>query len=428
MGGMNFIDLYLEYKKHTEPQYICHRWSAIGILAATLGRKVWFPFGDARIFPNLYIMIIGEPAARKSTAIKTASGLLSETGYSTFAADKTRQEKFLMDLAGVDENGNTTNAHSATGLNGYDSITLENLWGGSVSRGSPKEVFIAADEFSDFTPPGSGEFYTLLGNLWDYDKPQQPYTHRLKNSASLEIYQPTVNMLAGITPELFAKMFPPDIIGTGFLSRMIMIHVERSGRKYTIPPRGDEVLKASLLEKLQEMQASVIGELVYSDKAYNILERIYTTWEQLDDIRFRSYSSRRFTQLLKLCIIISAAYGVRSIDERSVITANTYLTAAERLMPQALGEFGNNKYSKAQHMIMELLGSASKPMDVQTLWSHLPNELNKISELGDIMQNLKLANKVQLVAGGFLLNKVVKKEVDYVDWSLLSTEEREGWV
>lgn len=425
---MDFIEEYIAYRQQTEPPYNCHRWCAISALAAAVGRKAYFPFGDQRIFPNLYVMAIGEPAARKSTAIKQMRGLLADSGYQTFSADKTRQEKFLMDLAGITEEGQGYDrTQGRKRSQAGDQTTYENLWGAgeeTSKTGDPAEVYIASDEFSDFTPPGSGEFYTLLGNLWDYDAPGTPFTHRLKNSASLEIYQPTINILGGITPELFSKTFPPEIIGTGFLSRLIMIHVERSARKFTIPPRGDAACKERLVDYLKTISDLQLGELNYTDEAYTLLDRIYNGWEQLDDPRFKSYSSRRFTQLLKLCLVTAVSKEKDCIDEEIIVYANTVLTAAEQKMPQALGEFGKNKYSGVQNVIMELLLDAKKPYSLQEMWKLVVNDLSSTRELAEILSNLELAGKVQRAGGGFLLNKKVRKKADYVEWSLLTLEER----
>ena len=96
---MDFISSYLEHTSDTEAPMLFHRWSAISIIAATLGRQMYFQLGHFRINPNLYIMIMGEAASRKSTAIKIAKKLLVKSGYSNIAANKTSKEKFLLNMA-----------------------------------------------------------------------------------------------------------------------------------------------------------------------------------------------------------------------------------------------------------------------------------------------------------------------------------------
>ena len=391
-------------------------------------------FGDGKIFPNIYCMIIGEPGSRKSTAIKKAVALLSASGYDKFSADKSTKEKFLLDLEGLtpDEGQVGASKAGAYGKNTkqvYDSVMASNLWGDDTSNREAKEVFIAADEFNEFAGTGNLEFFSLLGALWDWDREDKGYTSRLKNSRSVDIYQPTINILGGITPEQFALTFPPAIIGQGFLSRMIFIHGERSERQYTIPPTPDPVVKDKLIRSLQVIRSKAQGGFTVATDAFEILDKIYRGWEDIDDVRFRSYSNRRFIQLLKLCIIVqSCEEGTdNQISVASVIRSNTILSAAEHFMPTALGEFGKSKNSDVVNKVMALLYATSKPLTVTDLWKHVQKDLDKPTQLGEMMQSLQLAGKVQNVKGkGWLPLRKVGEAKAYVDWSLLTQEEQKG--
>ena len=95
----DFMALYLEYTKATECPTFFHRWCGLTCLSAYLGRRIFFRLGHFTLYPNLYTMLIGSPGTKKSSAIKIGAKLIKLAGYSTFAAKKTRQEKFLLDLA-----------------------------------------------------------------------------------------------------------------------------------------------------------------------------------------------------------------------------------------------------------------------------------------------------------------------------------------
>lgn len=125
----SLFDLYFDYVRDTEPPVIFHRWSLLSSLGALLGRQVWIPFGSFRIFPNQFVMLIAEPGARKSTAIKTARKLLSKAGYDKFAAEKTSKEKFLLDLEGVEESSDSQVS---------EKLVMENLLG-SVLGSEPRK-------------------------------------------------------------------------------------------------------------------------------------------------------------------------------------------------------------------------------------------------------------------------------------------------
>ena len=95
------MDKYFSYVVDTEAPLIFHRWTLLSALGAMLGRQYYFPFGHFKIHPNMYLMLIGNPGSRKTTAIGLARKLLARTGYDTFAAQRTSKEKFLLDLEGV---------------------------------------------------------------------------------------------------------------------------------------------------------------------------------------------------------------------------------------------------------------------------------------------------------------------------------------
>jgi hypothetical protein len=98
----DFISAYLDYIGETEAPTLYHRWCALAALGTYLGRQYSLKFGHSNLHTNLYVMLIGVPATRKSTAIKIAKKLMVSAGYSHLSSDRTSKEKFLLDLAGED--------------------------------------------------------------------------------------------------------------------------------------------------------------------------------------------------------------------------------------------------------------------------------------------------------------------------------------
>src|SRR5574337_780381 len=97
----DFFDLYLQYTKDTEATSTFHRWAAIVGIGALLERNIWIQHGASHIYPNHYVMLLGESGSRKSAAIKGFVRVLKQAGYTTLAAEKTSKEKFSQDLAAM---------------------------------------------------------------------------------------------------------------------------------------------------------------------------------------------------------------------------------------------------------------------------------------------------------------------------------------
>src|SRR3990167_7035930 len=84
----NWLQSYLTYVENTEPPTSFHRWTGLGCIASALQRKVYMDWGTERIFPNLYIVLLG-PAAqtRKSTALRIGEDLVKSINIPMIGQD-----------------------------------------------------------------------------------------------------------------------------------------------------------------------------------------------------------------------------------------------------------------------------------------------------------------------------------------------------
>lgn len=386
-----------------------HRWCCISMLGAYLGRQLEYKFGHFEFHTNKYIMLIGAPGTRKTTAIKIAKKILTLAGYDKFSADKSSKEKFMLDLAGEDAE------------EGID-ILDKNLWGEGSSEVC--EMYIACDEFNDFIGNGNYEFISLLGNLWDY---KGMFKNRIKNGKSVFINNPTISILGGNTPTSFAQAFPSEIIGQGFFSRLLLIYGQNTGKRITFPKVPDDKDTGEIIRRIQYIKSNCLGLVTTTGCAEKLIDKIYQTQKPADDVRFEYYMQRRFSHLLKLCMIVAAASSSCLIEEEHVIYANTILTKTEQLMPKALGEFGKSRNSDVSHKVLQILGNANAAMPLKDIWALVHQDLDKVEDLINILKSLMTAGKVMNVNSGFLQKRVVVEEVDTdtLDWSILTKEERD---
>jgi hypothetical protein len=337
--------------------------------------------------------------------------LLKESGYDNIAAEKTSKEKFLLDLQ--------------DGLYGEDSADSEgasSLWKDSLNGVEPRECLIAADEFNDFVGTGNIDFLSLLGSLWDYEG---VYKARVKNSKSVAIPNPTINILAGNTSDRLASAIPIEAIGQGFISRILLVHGEKSERKITFPETPTEAETQWIISEINTIKAVCRGNATATAEAKEILEKIYGSWVPLEDSRFANYSNRRFTHLLKLSLIFCAARRSTEITREDIIYANTVLSLTESLMPRALGEFGKARNSGTANKVIEFLAGADKPKSVVDIFKAVSNDLEKFSDLPAMIMSLDKAGKIQKVGNGFLLRRasIVGEDTEFLKWELLTKEE-----
>lgn len=414
MGDL--ITKYLDYTSFTEVPAFFNRWCAMAGIGALLGRQFYFNHGHFKINPNIYAMLIGSPGTRKGTAIKTIKHILTQSGYHKFSGERTSKEKFLLDLAGEGEEQ----------LESVDDILDKNLWGPEASSPSdPREMFIAIDEINDFLGNGNIEFISMLGNMWDYSG---AYQNRIKTGKSVTIQDPTISLLGGNTPTGFSLAFPTEVIGQGFFSRLILVYGEPNGKRIAFPKAPPAEETQAIINYFKSIKDTVIGPARLDSGAERLLESIYNSNTQLEDVRFEAYSNRRFTHLLKLCLIVSASRVSRNVTEADVIYANTILSHTELFMPKALGEFGAARSSGVSHKVIQAIYENHGPMKFKDIWPHVQPDLENMQQLATILQNLVEAQKLQSVPGGHgYLPK--RRAVDFgankfVNIELLTPEER----
>ena len=398
----------IKLAENQEAADFSYLWAGLSCIAAQLARNVYIPFGNGKIYPNLYVMFVGDPGKRKSTAIKDLKKRIKAAGYQNICGDKVTMQKYLLDLAGVGE-GSIEDSN----------ITEFNL-GITLGANDYVESYINQDEFSDFIGINNYPFISLLGNFWDID---EPYVYRTKNGQSIEIPSPIVNILGATTPSQFNTIFPPAISEQGFLSRLIIVNIPESKRKIARPLPSD----ANVIEKVVDGLKAVrrlSGELVMSDAVWAKLEEIYLSWQPVEDTRFAHYSTRRHTQLLKLCILATCSRYTVEMSVDDVVFANTLLSFTEHFMPQALGQFGKNKDGDVNSKVISYLRSSfPTAKSLQDIIIPISTETDVLS-LQKILTNLVVAEKVVATSNGKYLPKLPSyKDIktSHVDWSMLGS-------
>lgn len=407
----DFVSDYMRLcnPEESEAPAIYHRWCALSIMGAYMGRQIWINFGIGHIYPNQYMMLMGEPGTRKGTAMAVARKLLKTAGYTRFAKDKTSKERFLIDMNMLDQ--------SEEGLSDLENLSME----------APSEAYIMAGEFTDFIGQGNMEFVTLLTNLWDN---LEKYDHPKISGKSVSVNKPTVNLLGGNTPEGFALAFPPEALGNGFLSRVILLYADPTENRVPWPEPPDALLLADLANRMIFAKHNISGEITLTQEARKIAGEIYKKEIPVDDPRFKHYQQRRYIHMLKLSMLLAVFDHKKQIDVVHIVRANTMMAQAEKYMPKALGEFGASRYSMVSGKILSYLSAAKGPQTANDIWKVIARDLGKRTELIDIIEGLKSAERIRAVEiygkSGYVVDFAEKAEwpAAYLDPSWLTETEK----
>ena len=406
---MNLLKTYYEFVlDNTESPIAFHRWSMITVVGALLARNISYRNGHSVYYPTMYTNLIGDAGTRKTSAMNIPVRLAKLAGYTSVAKGKTSKEKFLEDLS--------KGFNHVKGAK-KETIELDELLN-DMDITVHHECIIAAEEFTNFIGVHNFEFAAMLGELWDY---VGPYEHRIRNGKSIIVDDPIISIISGNTPTGLAQAFPPEMTGQGFMSRLLLIYSDKSGRSFPFPKDPDPLLEQELVNHLFFIRNSVRGEVELEPEAKTYLAHVYQNYPAMDDYRFRAYHNRRFTHLLKLCMVIAAMEGRLKVTERDALYCNTMLAQAELFMPKALSEFGNTRYAAVSGRVIQLLhDNLLTPLTIADIYKQVRQEVDGMVELSQVLRNLADADVIQEKDGKFLPCILGAEKVEnFVDWNLL---------
>lgn len=378
----DWIEGFLAFTENTEPRVSYRRWVAISTVASALQRKCWVDWGTLTFYPNMYIVLVGPPAARKGTAMGFGKVFLDALGIKT-AADETSRPRIVQAL----QESHATSQAKTGELCYHCSLT---------AFSTELTVFLGYDD---------KEMLTYLCKLYDCEK---TFRYETVSRGTEEAPNVWFNLLGATTPAQLQSSVPEGFIGSGFTSRVIFVFEEDKGKTVIKPTLSAEqrVMMADLTADLGEIH-NLCGRWTFEDG----FEEVYGAWRvdaeetpPSTDPRMEYYAQRRPTHLFKLCLIFSAARSsemiIRVADLEKAISV---LTDTEAKMPHVFAGLGSNPLAALQHRVKQVIRK---------------NGAMKLSALAEMFESD--ASRQQLVEAlaaleqiGFLQMDVVNRRVVY---------------
>ena len=308
----DWIGGYLDYTSEQESPSAFHTWVALSVLASTVGRRVWVNRGYYRLYPNLYVVLVGASArVRKTTAIHIGHKLFKEAlPEATLVSQKITLEALI-------------------------SVFVADFKARGVSGG-----YIVSDEFGVLLGkgPDSAKLMDLL-TKW-YDCPDH-FEYRTMLRGKEVANNVHCNLLAGTTPEWLKDTLPSHAIGGGFTSRIIFVYQAKPEKLIPFPEINPEMVKLRLrLMTDLQMVSELDGEYMLTEGAKEWYEDWYTkifkpeasTAPSLD-----GYFGRKHDTLLKLALLFAASKGNNKvIGEGEMSLALRALNKNEKMLPHTL--------------------------------------------------------------------------------------------
>lgn len=378
------IDQLLDFTKDTPSCERFRRWAAIHAVGAAGERRIWSNINGMKLFPNLFLFLVGPPGVGKSAAINPVSEVLRRAQVVHIApTDMTKQ--------------------------GFLDVLIEAGGGGIDASGEPfdyKFMSICISELSNFMDKYDGALAGLLTDLFDCP----PILEEKKRGQAGDpkvILFPGVSFIMGTATQNLGATISDEMWGSGFMARVILVYSAELIR----PPSADAMFSVAVRKEHEADQLIVglrevkqlQGEMAWTPEAQHALWDfwIYPRNAPIHN-RLAHYVTRRWLHLAKLMMISALSYKRMEVRIEDFHTARTWLLDVEADMPEIFKDMISHEdgkiYSELQLVVYNHMTQKRAPIDAETMIAFLSQRVSSwtIPRILEVAEN---GGFIQRVAG-----------------------------
>lgn len=369
----DWLEAYMVYTAELESPDNYHLWCGISAIAGALRRNVLFNMGYFKVYPNLYVVLVGPPGrTKKSTAMRASQDILHQVPGVNFASDSTSRERLILDLS------TSTNPDGYSAMSAYSS------------------------EFASMLTTSEMNMVSFLTDIYDSPK---VWEHKTKQGVS-KIRAPCMNLIAGTTPMWISSAMPIQTIGIGLASRIIFVFADKPRLANPFPELSEAqvALERLLAEDLAEI-SSIRGAYTYTPEAREAYISWYTDHQQAMEVgvldpRLSGYFERKPVHFHKVCMAVAASRrNETEMTLEDYVTTHKLLAAVEADMPRVFANVGKNPLNNSIEAVTQMLMSHEAGLTKADLLSSIKHDVNR-EQLDEILDILVTIRQVKVLPNG----------------------------
>lgn len=351
---MSFLRSYLHYASGNECPEMFHVWGAYAALSAAVSRKVWLPFEDIAIFPNLYVMYVGDAGNGKSWALGKMKRLLAEMKLPYSGSLETPPGMWRF-MAGNDKSDPPLPSP----------VKFVAKWPDGVLRDC-HPMTIIANEFINFISLDQQGWVNSLNDIYDEDM----YHYRTKNMGEDTLIGPYIVLVGALTTEVSSDLQKARIISTGLARRTLFQYGQRLfGDPHAIPTFTDsqKAARADCVAHLKRLNAPTVnGAFTWTEE----VREWWTNWYNpylgtvpKQNPTIRSWYASKPTQVLKVAMLSALSESTDLVmNVGHLETSLAYLGRLEEDLPKIFGGVGRNELAAVAVKMFEFVQMCGEPV------------------------------------------------------------------
>lgn len=343
----NWLQTFLEYVDQAESPIDYLRWVGLVTISGAAQRKIYMDMELYYVMSNMYVILVGPPGVKKSTAIRQGRKLLQRIPSITLSSD-------APSVAGI--------------MDEFTELTDTNKEHQSLN------AFIY--ELSSLYENAKETMNGFLTAIYDGDN---DYIKRTRIGGKEHIPFPWLNLVAGTTPSWLGDNLSRSAIEGGLIARQIHVFSDKSILKTPRPKPSPrlEKLKDDLVHDLAHI-SQLRGEFRFEERAGLWYDAWYldrndaayrehvgphyvSRFPRVSDSRTAGYYSRKAIHLIKVAMAVSLSQKdelILTLDDLKIALA--LLESVEEGMVHAFSSVGGNTYANDLERIRHQITTAGK--------------------------------------------------------------------
>lgn len=401
----NWVSAATEISDNAPSPPVFRKWAAISAVAGALGRKVWLDLGAFQVRPNLFIVLVAEPAVGKSVALGLPFGKVFKhmANYANIVRNSPEWshnfEKFGLEepfRVGADRvTPEKVVVNMATNLKRVDpdlSTFDEDFYDASLT--------VVVSEFGTFFKMEDTGVYKFMTAMWDCP---EEYQHDTKTQNSYMIRGGYLNLIACATPTQFVENMPKNARSQGFLSRIIAVYYGGSPVVQDVITKPYSEMDIRWLRQDLAEIGKMKGEFHFEGGTGGEAYRFVNEWHKSGmlpaptDPNLTEYLGRRLGHYLKLCMVVSAAKGgSRIITLEDAKEAQALLLEVERDMPEALRGFGQSDSGRTLEDVAKLTLKFKDGMPIKKFYAEVLRRVHSSAEVKAAVESMERSGLIRI--------------------------------
>ena len=390
MKPKSMFTIYREYLGKTEVPLEYSLWACISMVANLLRDRVWYEkHPGKKLYPNLYVFLVGPSGSGKSHAIKDMNDLVKKA---TLLLDKKTQEFLLK----TQFSGRVTDKGITQALR---DTSTERKTLGKIEELTGCQLYIVMEELRNgIESARSDELLALLTELY---KGETDYADR-NSLRTIKIGKSLVNWLAASTEEWLIRTLGRDFLYSGTMARICLVRSRYNylGERITFPVDGmadnREELESLLVAHILKIW-NIEGEYKLSKEAKEIMDYWYQhrkspSWEFMG-----GWWRKEQDLAYQIGIILSAMENTKSrtIEKGPLVQSLHLLHEIRRNLPITLGLASADRSSYDIEAVGEIIKKSKKLTKTQltrTTWNRGKMDVKK--RVDPALEHLKASGLV----------------------------------